>query len=201
MRSDNTLTAKRSHFIKGYVSFDVQGTIEKREATIKYIKRQRAKDIWGTTIMIISLLTCVAVMAIGFIYGISICFDSGWPPNFAGMFPPIIKSLLIAAVFAIIAIIAHLIATTADIRESRWDYYDNAEIFLETEYLDMITSFVVYDEKKADLYMQYRVYDGTQETTDVFIIKGFRTRRTTQVNEPVLDVDNNIYYVPQGYVN
>ena len=65
----------------------------------------------------------------------------------------------------------------------------------------MITSFVIYNEKKADLYMQYRIYDGAYETTDVFIIKGFKTRRTDKIGEPILDVDNNIYYVPYGYVN
>ena len=196
---------ERKHFIPCLVSYDVEAAEEKMAKTEKYIEKRHTIRAISTAVMILTGLGAAGVFFVG-----NFLILLKWvQTDFAASWKIILEKCgwmsLLAVVLFVIAMIASKVIEHIDDTDD-FDFYTIPELFLWTETADMITSFINYSERKAELYLQYKKYtedeDGDMiETTGVYIIEGFTVRRTAMSEEPILDINNGIYYVPYRYVN
>ena len=195
----------RRHFIQGLISYDVDAAETKLEATEKYIQKRHKISFICNVITVITGLGAFASFFVGnffvFLDWARADFDTNWKI--------ILEKCgwltLIAFILFVLAAIAYKIRDSIEEKDD-FDFYTIPELFLWTETADMITSFVNYNETHADLYLQYKKYKEDEEgemieTTGVYVIEGFKVKRTGMSKEPILDINNGIYYVPYGYVN
>ena len=195
---------ERRPFIQGLVSYDVDEATAKMEATERHIEKRHRIAAWSTAVMIIFGILCAGTFFIGNTLIVINLVDAGiktWKTALANCGWVTLASIILF----IISAIGNKVADTIKEKDD-FDFYTIPELFLWTETADVITSFVNYNEKKADLYLQYKKYtedeDGNMvETTGVYIIEGFKVRRTAMSKETILDLNNGIYYVPYNYVN
>ena len=196
---------ERRHFIQGLVSYDVDAATEKYEATERRINRRHAIHDFSVATTILSGIAATGIFFIGNFLVLLKWSNLEFATDWKVILGKCGWVTLAAIIFTIIASIAYKISDTIDETDD-FDFYTIPELFLWTETADMITSFVNYNEKNADLYLQYKKYEEDEdgemiETTGVYIIRGFKVRRTTMSQETILDLNNGIYYVPYKYVN
>jgi hypothetical protein len=199
------LYVERKHFIQGLVSYDVEAAEAKMEATEKHIKKRHTIATIANVIMILMGFVGAGLFFVGNFMIVYKWIENGTAEPFKVILGKCGYMTLAAFILFVIAVIAYKVMDVINEKDD-FDFYSIAELFLWTETADMITSFINYSETRADLYLQYKKYkedeDGEMiETTGVYVIEGFKVKRTAMSKEPILDINNGIYYVPYRYVN
>ena len=193
------LEIRRCKYLNVPYCFDEDEAREKVIATKKYIQKQNRKSLFCTLTLYfcilgipLTLLCSVFVMA----YKFFICrFRIG----IQDVFYELMWTAIIVLLLSITALLCYFVTIELDSRD-KYYYYSNAEIFLDVSKKRIIDSFIVCDMYVADLYLLYVTVDeDDNELTRVFIIPDFDVQIANNIKEPMLDIDNDIYYIPRGY--
>lgn len=189
-------------YLTGYYVFDADEARQMRENTERRIKKHKNWSMVCAITMYISLMIALVVGVVGaFDIFTKWIINTNFNIQWFGLLNHLLWLIVILTGILLVAFVCYQISTFIDYKPDI-EYYSNAELFLITEEQYIINSFIVYNRKYADLYLHYSVVDENNvETTKVYIIEGFEVKRVKNYKVPILDVNNNIYYVPVNYEN